>query len=74
MARKGSGESSSGVSKEEFDRLMSSMNDIKEQMSTWRKELSDESEAADERLVKKTKEFSSSGSRMRNSTSLTRQI
>ena len=53
MARKGSGESSSGVSKEEFDRLMSSMNDIKEQMSTWRKELSDERQAADDRLVKK---------------------
>lgn len=53
MATGGSGESSSGVSKEEFSRLMASMNDIKEQMMTWRKELSDERDAADDRLVKK---------------------
>ena len=53
MATGGDGESSSGVSKEEFSRLMASMNDIKEQMMTWRKELSDDRDAADERLVKK---------------------
>ena len=53
MATGRSGESSSGVSKEEFSRLMASMNDIKEQMMTWRKELSDDRDAADERLVKK---------------------
>ena len=53
MATGGSGKSSSGVSKEEFSRLMASMSDIKEQMMTRRKELSDERDAADERLVKK---------------------
>ena len=52
MTKRGA-EESSGITKDEFDRLMSSMSDIKEQMSTWRKELSDEREAADERLVKK---------------------
>ena len=52
MATGGSGESSSGVSKEEFSRLMASVNDIKEQMMTWRKELSNERDVADQRLVK----------------------
>ena len=53
MATGGSGKSSSGVSKEEFSRLMASMSDIKKQMMTRRKELSDKRDAADERLVKK---------------------
>ena len=44
-----SGESSSGVPQKEFSRLMASMNDIKEQMMTRRKELSDERDAADEK-------------------------
>ena len=52
MAKRGAGESS-GITKEEFDRLMSSISDIKEQMMTRRKELSDEREVTNERLVKK---------------------
>lgn len=47
------GESSGLVSQAEFERLMSAMKEIEDQMKSMKRELCDEREAADERLVKK---------------------
>ena len=43
----------SGVSKEVIDQLMGAMKGIEDQMRSMKRELSDEREAADDRLVKK---------------------
>ena len=53
MASEGS--EASGVSKAEFDRLLDMMTGLQDQMSSMKRELSEEREASNERLVKRIK-------------------
>ena len=48
-------ESATGVSKTDFDRLMQMMTGLQKQMSSMKRELSDEREASNEHLVKRIK-------------------